>query len=142
MPDLTTCSNCSEEVTTDSDFCPQCGYLFKEAPVVHCERDFNQEASGVCIICQKVVCPRCREVRNHRLFCIEHKDVLVQENWALVFESHDVVDVELMKSYLDANGIQALVQNMGMRAKSRGSARVFVPIPEYLAAKKTLEEVA
>lgn len=141
MSELTTCANCNNEVTEDSDFCPHCGYLFKESPPVHCETDLDQEATGVCIICQKLVCPRCREVKNNRLFCVEHRDVKVQQDWVMVFESPSVVDVEMKKNFLDENGFQSVAQNLGMRVKSRGVARVFVPIPDYLRAKKMLEEV-
>jgi hypothetical protein len=141
MLELTTCANCNNEVTDDSDFCPHCGYLFKEAPPVHCETDLDQEATGVCIICQKLVCPRCREVRNNHLFCINHGNVVVREDWAVVFESRSTAEAELVKNYFDANSIQSLTQNVSLRARSRDLARVFVPIPEYLRAQKMLDEL-
>jgi Putative prokaryotic signal transducing protein len=140
MAELVTCANCSNEVTDDSDFCPHCGYLFKEAPPVHCETDLGQEATGVCIICNKLVCPRCQEVQNKHLFCIEHCSVQVEQDWASVFESNNVVDVEMQKDYLESNGIQTVMQNFGMHIRHPGAIRLFVPIPDYLRAKKMLDE--
>jgi hypothetical protein len=128
-------------VTEDSDFCPHCGFLFKDTPSVHCETHFDQEASGVCIICQKIVCPCCREIKNKHLFCLKHSNVVVQEDWAVVFESRSVAEAELTKNFLDSAGIESLTQNAGIRARSRGLARVFVPIPKYLDAMKMLDEL-
>lgn len=141
MSEPTTCANCDNEVTEDSDFCPHCGYLFKDAPSVKCETDLDQEASGVCIICQKLVCPRCREIKYGRLFCMDHRTVVAEQDWAMVVESRSLVDAEMCKNYLDENGIQTVEQNLGIRVRNRGTARVFVPIPDYLRAKKLLEEI-
>ncbi len=141
MSELTSCANCDNEVTEDSDFCPHCGHLFKDAPPVKCETDFGQEASGVCIICQKLVCPRCREVRNKRLFCIGHRSVMVEQDWAMIVESRSLADAEMRKNFLDENGFQTVAVNLGIRVRNRAAAKVFVPIPDYLRAKKLLEEI-
>ena len=141
MSELTTCANCDKEVAEDSDFCPHCGYLFKDAPLAMCDTHHDSEASGVCIICQNLVCPRCREVRSKRLFCAEHRTVTVEQDWAMVIESPSLIDAEIQKSYLEDNGIQALGQSLGVRMKNRGTARVYVPIPDYLRSMKLLEEI-
>lgn len=59
----------------------------------------------------------------------------------MVVESRSISDAEMKKNFLEQNGLQSIVQNLGMRARSRGAIRVFVPIPEYLRAKNLLEEV-
>ncbi len=141
MAELTTCANCNNEVTEDSDFCPHCGYLFKDAPPVKCETDLDREASGVCIICQKLVCPLCREVKNKRLFCLDHRAVVVEQDWAMVVQARSVADAEMRKNFLDENGFHTIAQNLGMRIRNRAAARVFVPIPDYLKAKEMLEEI-
>ena len=141
MPEFITCANCNNEVTEDSDFCPHCGYFFKDTPLVHCETHFDQEATGVCIICRKIVCPRCREVKNRHIFCLKHCNVIVQEDWAAVFESRSIAEAELTKNFLESGGIESLTQNTGLRGRSRGLARVFVPIPEYQRAMKMLDEL-
>ena len=140
MDTLIKCPNCSDEITEDSDFCPHCGNLFKEAPPVHCETDLDQEATGVCIICQKLVCSRCQEVQNRRLFCPEHCNVQVEEDWALIVESRAAADVEMQKGYLESKGIQTTMQDFGLRLRHPGALRLFIPIPDYLRAKKILDE--
>jgi hypothetical protein len=141
MAELTTCANCDNEVTEDSDFCPHCGYLFKDAPPVKCETDIDQEASGVCIICQKLVCPRCREVKNNRLFCVDHRTVVVEQDWAMVVDSRSIAEAEMRKNFLDENGFQTVGYNLGIRGRNRSTARVFVPIPDYLRAVELIKEI-
>jgi hypothetical protein len=66
--DVATCLHCSEEVTTDSDFCPYCGTLFVEGKDVFCDEHSKKSALGVCIICQKLVCDECSDSPSSRSF--------------------------------------------------------------------------
>ena len=148
------CPHCKDEVTADSDFCPHCGSLFTTSKDVVCDTHQDRSASGVCIICRKLVCPKCSSVIHGRTFCSDHKKVEVQQDWAQVFQSTEINDAELVKSVLESAQYRVLVQNFnsigfswdggGDSPQSRSNlskpAKVFVPIPEYLGAKKTVED--
>jgi RNA polymerase subunit RPABC4/transcription elongation factor Spt4 len=148
------CPECTEEITQDSDFCPHCGTLFSGAEGQKCDMHPDRAASGICIICRKLVCDECKKVDRGRTFCVDHKKVEVQQDWARIFQSTDIIESELAKAFLEAAGHKVLVQNFapvgfvwdggGDSALSRSAiskpAKVFVPIPEYLKAKDSLEE--
>ena len=154
MPDFTKCSNCTEEVTLDSDFCPHCGILFDRGDKVFCETHPREKATGVCIICRMLVCGQCSKNVHGRLFCLDHSKIEVQQDWAKVFQSSQINDAELVKSVLESAEFHVQVQNFnsigfvwdggGDSPQSRSNlskpAKVFVPIPEYLDAVKTVEE--
>ncbi len=153
MSDLITCSNCSGEVTEDSDFCPHCGYLLTDTNPM-CDTHTDNEAGGVCIICRRLVCDLCSEENDRRVFCLEHLDVIVNGDWAEAFRSTDVHEAELAKSLLQDAKLYMEVQNFGSvgyawdggadNAQSRSNlnspAKIFVPIDQYLKAKEVLDE--
>jgi RNA polymerase subunit RPABC4/transcription elongation factor Spt4 len=154
MPEYDICKHCGGEVTKDSDFCPHCGVLFTESESVFCETHQDRRANGVCIICRKLVCEKCGSRVHRRMFCTEHKDVEVQQDWALIFESTDINEAELAKSFLQSASFHMQLQSFnsigfvwdggGDSALSRSAlskpAKIFVPIPEYLAALKAFQE--
>ena len=154
MPEYEKCGNCGDEVTADSDFCPHCGVLFTESEKVFCDTHQDHPANGICIICRKLVCERCGARVHRRTFCLEHRDVEVQQDWALVYESTDINEAELAKSFLSSASFRLQVQNFnsigyvwdggGDSALSRSAlskpAKIFVPIPEYLDARKAFQE--
>jgi hypothetical protein len=88
------------------------------------------------------------------VFCLEHKEIEVQQDWAIVFKSTDINDSELVKSFLETNGFKVLVQDFTpigyvwdgggdsslSRSALRKPAKVFVPIPEYLKAAEAVRE--
>lgn len=153
-PEYVSCSSCNEEITVDSDFCPHCGVLFEAAGGEMCETHPANAAQGICIICQKLICEECGKEVWGRRFCLEHRNVEVQQDWAKAFQSTDINDSELVKSLLESNGFKVLVQNFlaiggvwdggGDSSISRSNinkpAKVFVPIPEYLRAEEVLKE--
>ena len=156
MADLIQCPSCTEEVTADSDFCPHCGILFDRGVDVFCETHPENTSSGVCIICRKVVCKECSKVVRGRQFCLSHNKVEVQQDWAKIYQSTEINDAELVRSFLGSQGFTVLPQNFnsigfvwdggGDSPQSRSNlnkpAKVFVPIPEYVAAQREFEEWA
>jgi hypothetical protein len=88
------------------------------------------------------------------MFCLDHEDVEVQQDWAAVFASTEVNDAELIKVVLEKAQHRVLVQNFGSigyawdgggdspqsRSNLSRPAKIFVPIPEYLEASATVEE--
>jgi len=153
-PEYISCSSCNEEVTPDSEYCPHCGVLFESAAGEKCDTHPANPAQGICIICRKLVCEECGKVVHGRHFCLDHKSVEVQQDWARVFQSTEINDSGLVKAFLESNGFKVLGQNFapigyvwdggGDSAISRSNiskpAKVFVPIPEYLRAEEALKE--
>jgi RNA polymerase subunit RPABC4/transcription elongation factor Spt4 len=148
------CPECMEEITRDSDFCPHCGILFSGAFGQSCDTHPQHQANGICIICRKLVCEECNRYVRNRTFCDEHQDVEVLQDWARIFQSTDINESEMVKAFLEETGHKVLVQNFapigfvwdggGDSALSRSAlskpAKIFVPIPELLAAKESLDE--
>ena len=148
------CTQCSGEVTADSDFCPHCGVLFEKVSSARCDTHPQTRAEGVCIICRKLVCDRCGKQRAKRWFCTDHSDVKVEQDWALIFESPEINESELVKSFLESVGLHVVVRNFGpnnvvwegggdslfSRQALNRLAKVFVPIPEYVDARKAFRE--
>lgn len=154
QPEYINCSRCGEEVTPDSDFCPHCGILFSEEGRELCDTHAGQRATGICIICRKLVCGKCGKKVRGRVHCLDHREVEVQQDWARIFQSTDINESELVKAFLESAGYKVLVQNFtpigfvwdggGDSAISRSNlskpAKIFVPIPEYLKAEEALKE--
>ena len=154
MPEYINCSSCSEEITEDSDYCPHCGIIFRETENSVCEQHAPRQASGVCIICHKVMCFECSVKRQNKVFCSEHAEIEVQQDWALVYQSTEISESELIKSILESSGHKVLGQNFNSigfvwdgggdspvsRSNINKPAKVFVPIPEYFEAISAIEE--
>jgi len=146
------CPDCGEEVTGESDFCPHCGILRPGAGSPRCTVHGDLAAQSVCIICHRLLCRQCRKRRTGRAFCDEHRNVEVVLDWANVFQSNDVTEAELLRSVLEAEGLTVQTQNFqsigyiwdggGDSPLSRSAvnrpAKVFVPIPEYRAARQVV----
>lgn len=153
MDTVIRCSHCRGEVTEDSDFCPHCGYLLTDEPLT-CQEHPDREASGVCIVCRRLVCDLCSDENERRVFCLDHIDVIIDGDWAEVFRSTDIMEAELAKAVLQEARFHVEVQNFdsigyawdggGESALSRANlnspAKVFVPLSEYLEAKQVLHE--
>ncbi len=154
MAEYGNCPECDGEVTVDSDFCPHCGVLFSESDSLFCDVHQDQRATGVCIICRRLVCQRCIKKHDGRTFCEDHREVEVRQDWALVFESTEINEAELAKSVLESSQHKVLVQNFGSigyawdgggdspvsRSNLGRPAKVYVPIPEYVDAMKTIQD--
>lgn len=153
MSDLITCSNCQGGITADSDFCPHCGYLLTDEKLF-CELHETKEASGVCIVCRRLVCEMCSEESERRVLCLDHLEIVIDGDWAEVFRSTDVNDAELAKSLLLDARLHVEVQNFGSvgyawdgggdnpqsRSNLNNPAKVFVPLDEYVTAKALLDD--
>jgi hypothetical protein len=154
MSEYIKCSYCSEEITSDSDFCPHCGTLFEEAGEVFCDLHPQDSGAGVCIICRKLCCEECGANVRGRYFCSAHRKIKVEQDWAEVFRSTELSEAELVKSVLESIGHKVQVQNFNSvgfiwdgggdspisRSNINKPAKVFVPIPEYLDAMEEIVE--
>ena len=135
MPEYINCSSCSEEITEDSDYCPHCGIIFRETENSVCERHAPRQASGVCIICHKVMCPECCVKRQNKVFCSEHAEIEVQQDWALVYQSTEISESELIKSILESSDIRCSDRILTRLALS-GTAAVTLLFPEAISINR------
>lgn len=153
MPNYIKCPSCKEEITRDSEFCPHCGVIFQSAGKIFCDEHSDKQATGVCIICRKIFCEICGTKVRGRRFCLLHRKVKVQQDWAEIFRSTEIVDAERVKAFLQSAGYKILVQNFNStgfawdgggdspisRSNINKPAKIFVPIPEFLSAKNAIE---
>jgi len=47
----------------------------------------------------------------NKVFCSEHAEIEVQQDWALVYQSTEISESELIKSILESSGHKVLGQN-------------------------------
>ena len=148
------CPSCGEEITEDSDFCPHCGTVFENAPSIPCDDHSQKTAVAVCIICRKLLCEECAHVKSGRRFCLEHRSVKVEQDWALLYQSADVNEAELARSFLESINQRMVTRNfqaqgsiwdgggdsLVSRQVLNSPAKIFVPIPDYVQAKRSLDE--
>jgi len=154
MPEYVPCSECGEEITPDSDFCPHCGVMYDGNETAQCEKHPDRNGTALCIICRRVLCEKCTCTSEGRRFCNEHESVRVEQDWAVVFESPDPAEAKLVKSFFDSVGQKSLVREFtpyGLAWDGGGhgdfslhminrAAAVFIPIPDFLDARKSLDE--
>ena len=152
MPSDERCPNCGGDVAGESDFCPHCGILRPGAGSPRCAVHPDAAAECVCIICHRLLCRQCSKSRAGRAFCDDHRKIEVVLDWANVFQSNDVMEAELLRSVLEAEGLTVQTQNFqsigyiwdggGDSPLSRSAvnrpAKIFVPIPEYRAARRVV----
>ena len=148
------CPSCDGEITEDSDFCPHCGILFEKKIRVPCDTHSQGQAVGVCILCRALLCHECVHTKGGRRFCSEHRNVKVEQDWALIFQSNDINEAELVRSFLESISQQLILRNftphgfvwdgggdsLFSRQAVNRPAKLFVPIPDYVGARKALEE--
>jgi hypothetical protein len=148
------CPSCTEEVTSDSDFCPHCGILLAEAGDVSCDRHAARKAVAVCIICHATLCGSCSHRKLGRHFCTDHRRVEVVQDWVRVYQSDEVSEADLVRAVLEEAGLKVQVQNFGSmgyvwegggdsvlsRSAVGKPGKVFVPIPDYERALEVIAE--
>lgn len=101
------CSFCNSEIKSDDDFCPSCGSLFVNAG---CVNHPGKEADGVCVICTDPFCNQCGLFVNDILFlCNKHSEYETIEGMANVFSSPDEINVNLVKSTLEQEGLHPIL---------------------------------
>jgi RNA polymerase subunit RPABC4/transcription elongation factor Spt4 len=148
------CEHCSNEVTLDSEFCPNCGSLFPGDIPLHCDTHSSKVATGVCVVCHALLCSACGTSPHSRLLCPAHAVVILEEGWAEVFRSTDVNEAEMAKAFLESEGYTVNPTDFGSvgyvwdgggdssmsRSALNKPARLFVPIPDYVKAKEVLQD--
>lgn len=151
--DYVACPRCSEQITADSDYCSHCGTL-KANVHFFCETHSASSAIAVCIICRRLLCSECVNAVRGRVLCPEHKSVEVSEDWAVVFQSTDYYEANIIRGKLESAGItvnprnntsigfiaDGFIESAIGRTILRYPVKIFVPLDQYLIADEVLKE--
>jgi hypothetical protein len=147
------CVNCSEPVTSESDFCVHCGVVFSEDDFL-CEKHPGAKAVAVCVICRRLMCEDCVRKKAGKMFCEEHKKVETSEDWAVAFQSFDFYEGNIVRGKLESAGITVNPRNNSSigfiadgfiegaigRSILKYPLKVFVPLDQYLKAVEIVKE--
>lgn len=150
---LEDCSNCSEHVTADSDFCVHCGAMFSNENY-WCEKHPAVNAVAVCVICRRLLCQECCVKRGVRMFCEDHKNVETSEDWAVAFQSVDYYEANIVRGKLESAGItvnprnntsigfiaDGFIESAIGRSILKYPVKVFVPLDQYLQAVEVIKD--
>lgn len=140
MPETeASCERCNADVTADSEFCPHCGILFEGASDVRCEVDGQNAAAGVCVLCQTLVCRSCGTEVAGRFRCHSHAAVEVAMDFANVYESKVLANVDLVRAVLAQAGFVVIDQYLDPKPGVAAPLKLFVPIPQYCEAASLVE---
>jgi hypothetical protein len=151
--DFEVCSNCSEHVTPDSDFCVHCGAMFSNDNY-WCEKHPTLNAAAVCVICRRLLCHDCSVRRGVRMFCEDHKNVEISEDWVVAFQSVDYFEANIVRGKLESAGItvnprnntsigfiaDGFIESAIGRSILRYPVKVFVPLDQYLQAVEVIKD--
>ena len=137
------CPRCDQEIDAEGPACPACGHLHKGS--LDCLRHPDRKATGICVVCSDPLCGECDVADAMHHACPEHGDVPVIEGWAQIYTTSDVMEAELIKENLQADGVDAAVlsqkdQSFGVDLGELSPVRLLVPAYEYLDAVKHLAQ--
>ncbi len=121
---------------------------------VRCDTHGSRPAFAACVICAVPLCKDCVRISNGRALCDDHQQVIVEQDWALVYSSFEINDAELAKSVLEEAGFKVVTRDFlpigyvwdgaGDSAFSRSAlrkpAKIFVPVQEFVNASEVLDE--
>ena len=143
------CSFCESEVKNDDDFCPNCGTLFVED--VKCSVHEEIKAEGVCVICASSYCGECGLFVDDRIFlCNDHSEYETIEGMACVLYADDSMQIELIKSNLEAEGlhpftfprnISSIHSSIAYTGNNSNNWPLMVPFYEVNRAEEILREL-
>ena len=158
MSDKLLCEFCGTEISKDSEFCTKCGTIFIEH--TSCFNHSEDDAKGVCAICQQAYCKRCGLRVNNIFLCNEHSDYEIYEGMARVFGSSDDQQVNLYKSVLEENNLHPFIYERKASPISLGGGdyslfrasgdpkghlineiKLMVPCSEVLQAENIIDEL-
>jgi hypothetical protein len=147
------CANCFESVDAAGDFCVHCGILFSKSDFF-CELHPQSKAIAVCVICRRLICDVCAKKKGVKMFCEEHRNVEVSEDWAVAFQSVDYYEANIVRGKLESAGITVNPRNntsIGFiadgfiegpigRSILKYPVKVFVPLDQYLEAVEIVRD--
>lgn len=152
MPEKLLCDYCGTEISKDSEFCTKCGTIFIDD--TSCFNHSDDDARGVCAICQQAYCKRCGLRVNNIFLCNEHSDYEIYEGMARVFGSRDEQRINFLKSILIESNLHPFiydktsspfVEGIDERIMSKGNLiseiKLLIPCSEVLQAENIIDEL-
>ncbi len=152
------CEVCESEVTSDSEFCVNCGSLFAED--ISCINHQDTDAEGVCIICAQPFCERCASMIDDLFLCYEHERYEIIQNHARIKGSSIESELRFYKNCLEKEGLHPVIFNRKVSPLHLGGTdytlfrasgehnghiineiKLMVPCHEVLEAERILDEV-
>jgi hypothetical protein len=143
------CSFCENEIKQDDDYCPNCGTLFTE--FVKCTEHADKDANGVCVICSTPYCAECGLFVDDRIFlCNNHSEHETIEGMACVLCADDSMQIELLKSNLEAEGLHPFIfsrkassihSSIAYTGNSSNDWSLMVPFQEVNRAEEILRDL-
>ena len=146
--DTMMCENCKEPVNEKEEFCTNCGVLYGQKTCsAHAE-----EAVGICVVCQKALCPACAVNYQGRIRCQDHADLDIIERWVTVYSAQSGLEAQLLKEKLErenipchvvSNTVESMYGTHGFwdistivpmavfRGLGGGETKVMVPVGKY-----------
>lgn len=122
-----TCTRCENTINDDFEFCPYCGTVFLEQ--VYCVNHPQNEANGICLICESAFCKKCGSYAYDKFFCDKHGAYEVYQGMAKIYGSGDLFEIENLKNILETEGMHPFIF-------SRKSNTDFPGLPEYSLFKR------
>lgn len=120
----------------------------------------DDNARGVCVICQQAYCKKCGLRVNGVFLCDQHSDYEIYEGMARVFGSSDEQQVNYFKSILEENNLHPFIYTRNTSPLSVGGVdyslfnasgnpkgklvneiKLMVPCSEFLQAEKIINEL-
>lgn len=120
--DILNCSHCGNELKESDKFCPNCGNLFEENIV--CGKHHQNQAEGMCLICQQPFCTKCGSWINDLFLCATHEDYEIYEGMTRVFGTSDAALAQHAQNCLEESGMETFLYERKTSPLSMGG-------PEY-----------
>lgn len=135
------CPRCDQEIDAEGPACPACGHI--HAGTLQCQRHPDRTAVGVCVVCGDALCDECDATDEVHHACVDHRAIPVIEGWAQIYTTSGVVEAELIRENLQADGIDAAVlsqkdRSFGVDLGELSPVRLLVPAYAYVEAMKFL----
>ncbi|HMN17891.1 MAG: zinc-ribbon domain-containing protein [Ignavibacteriaceae bacterium] len=152
------CEYCGTEISKETEFCLKCGTMLIDD--LTCFNHPDDNARGVCVICQQAYCKKCGLRVNGVFLCDQHSDYEIYEGMARVFGSSDEQQVNYFKSILEENNLHPFIYARNTSPLSVGGVdyslfnasgnpkgklvneiKLMVPCSEFLQAEKIINEL-
>jgi len=134
------CTNCGTEAPESHEFCRNCGSVFQEG--AYCANHPENDADGVCIICQIALCVSCGAWVHNRFLCTRHRDYEIWEGWARVFTGSEPAQIEYAKLRLEQAGLRPVLhESQPVYFAASSEFKVMVPCGEVNEAERVLVDL-
>ncbi|MDT3695032.1 MAG: hypothetical protein ROY99_01490 [Ignavibacterium sp.] len=158
MSENVLCEYCGAKISKETEFCLKCGTIFIDD--IHCFNHPDDNARGVCVICQQAYCKKCGLRVNGVFLCDQHSNHEIYEGMARVFGSSDEQQINYYKSILEENNLHPFIYtrkttplsvggvdyslfnaSSDTRGKLLNEIKLMVPCSEFLQAEIIIDEL-